>query len=296
MTSLDAGRRCEWCGGLIPAHARADARTCKKSCRQALQRHRIAPAVGAAGATPLHFGYADPPYPGLAKRYYSEDERCAEVDHARLIAELVERYPAGWALSTSAKALRAVLLLCPEDARVAVWVKGSRKGESWRARNAWEPVILWGGRPTKLTCHDELDDVLIWGGRQHSHPDALVGMKPAPFAEWVFKQLGALAGDYLTDVFPGSGAMMRDWKEYGGRDPLEQTPTLRLPFDDLVTAPPTANRLASTPSRLEEAAARVTALTSQEDIDGSGPVSEATYPHDRRTHASEDRHPGSGNR
>lgn len=259
--SLLEDRKCEWCKGPIPAHARADARTCKKSCRQMLARFRVAPADGAAGATPIHFGFMDPPYPGLADRYYSDDERCAEVDHEQLIADARDRFPDAWALCSSSDALEDLMVLCrkvlgPRQVRVAVWNKGPRSGVSWRARDAYEIVIIYGGRPFRLEPLDKLENVLSWGGRQHGHPDALVGMKPAAFCEWVFRQVGALAGDYMTDVFPGSGAVMRAWREFGGRDPSEQTPTLHLPFDDIVTAPPVPNRLASTTSRLEEATAR----------------------------------------
>lgn len=264
-SSLEPGRLCAWCNGPIPSSARKDAETCSKKCRQARHRFRVAPAAEASGAEPMRFAYADPPYPGLARRYYSDDERCAEVDHRELVERLHRDYPQGWALSTSAAALREVLVLCPPGVRVAIWVKGSRAGESYRARNAYEPVIIWGGRQRLLSVSEDLDDVLIWGGRQHSHPDALVGMKPAPFAEWLFRQLGACAGDFLTDVFPGSGAVMRAWKEFGGRDPNEQTPTLRLPFEDIVSAPPT--RLASTSSRLEEAAQRAEARLEGRDPD-----------------------------
>ena len=31
----------------------------------------------------MKFAYADPPYIGQAKRHYSHDPLCAEVDHAR---------------------------------------------------------------------------------------------------------------------------------------------------------------------------------------------------------------------
>jgi hypothetical protein len=48
----------------------------------------------------VRLAYADPPYPGQAKIHYSHDPRCAEVDHAKLIAEL-ETYD-GWALSSGA--------------------------------------------------------------------------------------------------------------------------------------------------------------------------------------------------
>lgn len=53
--------------------------------------------------------------------------------------------------------------------------------------------------------------------RQHSHPGALVGMKSAAFAEWVFRLLGARQGDTLADIFPGSGIISRAWEEYVSR-------------------------------------------------------------------------------
>ncbi len=238
-------RICAWCGKEIRRAARRDAETCTKACRQARQRFRVAPAAEATGA-PMRFAYADPPYPGLARRYYEGEETYGgEVDHAELVARLVADFPDGWALSTSAAALQAVLLLCPPGCRTAIWVKGSRAGESWRARNAYEPVIVYKGRARKLTREETLDDVLIWGGRQRSHPGALVGMKSAPFCEWMFRQLGALAGDDLVDVFPGSGAVSRAWKLYAEPSHLEPG---RMP------------KKRSAPSRLAEAASRTADL------------------------------------
>lgn len=162
----------------------------------------------------MSFAYADPPYPGLARRYYARDPRCAEVDHRELVGRLTDEYQDGWALSTSARALVEVLRICPAGVRVACWVKGSRAGVSYRARNAYEPLIVFRGRARRMTCNEVLDDVLIASGRQHSHPGALVGMKPAPFAAWMFGQLGALRGDALADIFPGSGAITRAWNLY----------------------------------------------------------------------------------
>ena len=49
----------------------------------------------------VKFAYADPPYIGQAKRHYSHDPNCAEVDHAELIAQLCSEFPDGWALSAS---------------------------------------------------------------------------------------------------------------------------------------------------------------------------------------------------
>lgn len=161
----------------------------------------------------MRFAYGDPPYPGLARKYYG----CDEVDHQALVLELQTGFPDGWALSTSSAALRDVLALCPPHARVCPWVRGPRKGAAWRARNAWEPLIVVGGRPRRQDVAADLSDVLVWGGRQHSHPDALVGMKPAAFAEWMFRLLGATRDDELVDLFPGSGAIGRAWDLYTSR-------------------------------------------------------------------------------
>jgi len=182
----------------------------------------------------MRFGYADPPYPGLAGRYYD----APEVDHVKLVARLVAGYPDGWALSTSAEALAEVLPLCPPGTRIAAWVRGARNGLARTARSAWEPLLVAGGRTRRIcTTDDGLADVLIWGGRQHSHPDALVGMKPAAFCEWMFRLLGAAAGDTLDDLYPGSGAIGRAWALY--------------------TSPEAPG--AGLPSRLEEALRRVPA-------------------------------------
>ena len=205
-----AGERpCAWCGEPIRPAARRDAKTCSKSCRQAKHRFRVGPA-GATAATTRLFAYADPPYPGLARKYYD----CDEVDHEELIAGLVSDFPDGWALSTSSKSLQMVLGLCPNDVRVAAWVFGARQGVSWRPRSSWEPLIVAGGRPRRIGVREYSHDALLWGGRQSSHPGALVGMKPAAFCEWMFRQLGAMVGDELVDLFPGSGAISRAWGIY----------------------------------------------------------------------------------
>lgn len=206
---MDECRSCEWCHGPIPSSSRSDARTCSKPCRQAKARFKVSPATATAAA-PKRFAYADPPYPGMARRYYGT----AEVNHRVLIGTLMESYSDGWALSTAASTLQYVLDLCPKGVRVGAWVKGARQCKSMFPRSAWEPLIVWRGRPRLLAVDEYSCDVLQWGGRQHSHPGALIGMKPAPFAEWMFHQLGALAGDDLDDIFPGSGAIGRAWGLY----------------------------------------------------------------------------------
>lgn len=204
-----AERECWWCGGPIAAPARRDKKTCSKTCRQARSRFR----VGSAPLKlyePMRFAYADPPYPGLAKQYYGT----SEVNHQILIGTLTMEFPDGWALSTSSTALQDVLAMCPRGARVACWVRGARAGKSIRPRCAWEPLIVYGGRPWPHGAPEESSDTLLWGGRQTSHPGALIGMKSAAFAEWMFQQLGVTKGDELVDVFPGSGIVGRAWDVY----------------------------------------------------------------------------------
>lgn len=138
---------CAWCRGPIPAGARRDSITCSKRCRQA--RHRFVRGVGvaprSAARIPLRLAYADPPYPGKASYYEGHRDYAGEVDHAALIRRLSIEYD-GWALSTSAEALQAVLALCPPGVRVASWHRGERPGRSLAPLNAWEPVIYSGGR------------------------------------------------------------------------------------------------------------------------------------------------------
>ena len=106
-------RACAWCEGPIPPSARRDAVCCSVRCRQA--GHRFLRAVGRAEAVApgrsLRLAYADPPYPGKARLYRDHPDYGGEVDHLALIARLAE-YD-GWALSTSAEALPAVLALYP---------------------------------------------------------------------------------------------------------------------------------------------------------------------------------------
>jgi hypothetical protein len=119
-------RACAWCDGPIPGRARRDAVCYSVRCRQA--RHRFLRAVGYAEAVApgrsLRLAYADPPYPGKAYMYRDHSDYAGEVDHAGLIERLAA-YD-GWALSTSAAALPAVLALCLPGVRVAAWHKGER--------------------------------------------------------------------------------------------------------------------------------------------------------------------------
>lgn len=105
-------RRCGWCRGQIEPTARADAIYCSKRCRQAAHRFGRACVARERAAKPMRLAYADPPYPGLASRYYADHPDFAgEVDHAELIRRLSIDFD-GWSLSTSSRSLPDVLSIC----------------------------------------------------------------------------------------------------------------------------------------------------------------------------------------
>jgi len=162
----------------------------------------------------MRFAYADPPYVGQAARYYG----CPEVDHVDLVRRLVREFPDGWALSCSSPSLRMLLPICPEGVRVGAWVKpfhAFKRGV--RPAYAWEPVIFRGGRnrnhppPLKggraITPRD-------WVSANITLRKGLVGAKPPEFSRWIFAILGMRAGDELVDLFPGTGAVTKEWAAY----------------------------------------------------------------------------------
>lgn len=87
--------------------------------------HRWVIRLGIEG--PMKAAYADPPYLGCgAKHYGALHEAAAEYDspeaHKRLIERLCDEYDT-WALSLHEPSLRVMLPFCPDDVRVAAWVK-----------------------------------------------------------------------------------------------------------------------------------------------------------------------------
>jgi len=216
MNTSTHGTICGWCRAQMPG-ARSSQVYCSKRCRQAAWRFgRVArplDATGALGVAPMRFGYADPPYPGTARRHYGDrPDYAGEVDHRALVARLVAEFPDGWTLSTSAAALPAVLASCPPGARVAAWMRGARAARSYRPLSAWEPVIYVGGRAYIAPVEERRVDALAHAVvARTTDPDRIVGAKPAAFAYWMFDLLGALPGDTMVDLFPGSGGITRAW-------------------------------------------------------------------------------------
>lgn len=148
--------------------------------------------------------YADPPYPGRAHLYADHPDYAGEVDHEGLIRKL--RGYDGWALSTSADSLAALLPFVPEPHRILAWVKHT-------VTVSWEPVIVVSGRPVHglrdwIQCEP---DSYQWRPKPDSY---VIGQKPEAFCLWLFAWLGAEPGDTLDDLFPGSGQVRRAWERW----------------------------------------------------------------------------------
>lgn len=216
-------RACAWCRAEFLADPRAlyCSRRCRQSAWRLCRRHQVDDA--SATAAPRRFAYADPPYPKLARRYYGREPTYAgEVDHVALIARLQAGGYAGWALSTSAAALREVLPLCPKGARVCPWVKPHAVPPATRGiHNAWEPLIVVGGRQRRPGRPDWLRAYPARRG------GTLPGRKPLAFAAWLFGLLGMQPGDELDDLFPGTGMIGRAWDVLSSGAPGDASPTAR---------------------------------------------------------------------
>lgn len=153
----------------------------------------------------MKVAYADPPYIGCANRYPEK----TEVDHRELIARL-ETYDA-WALSASSPSLKIILPMCPDDIRIAAWVKPfcSFKVGVFPAY-AWEPVIFKGSRRPPRTEPTVRD----WLAESMTLEKNMCGAKPPKFCYWIFNLLGMLPEDTFDDLFPGSGIVTKCWNEF----------------------------------------------------------------------------------
>lgn len=203
-TAANDGHICGWCRSRLEDPR---ARYCGRKCRQAAFRLRRRQTTDAANELPGTFAYADPPYPGLAAKYYKgEVTYGGEVDHRELVLSLEASGYTGWALSTSQAALRDVLPLCPAGARICAWVKPiGASTRTFGLHNTWEPLIVVRGRQVRPGKPDWLRAQPARGG------GALPGRKPIAFCAWLFDCLGMLPGDRLVDLFPGTGVVSRAW-------------------------------------------------------------------------------------
>lgn len=174
----------------------------------------------------MRLAYADPPYPGQAKRHYGDHpDYAGEVNHRYLIDQLGE-YD-GWALSTSEQALQEILSLCPakqpgthgrryqsfSGVRIIIWAKGGCPFPN-EGMHAFEPVIVRGAPAPAPNLRDWLvcePEYFQWRPRP---PEYVKGQKPGPVMEWIFRWLGAEPDDTLDDIYPGSGGVTRTWERW----------------------------------------------------------------------------------
>ena len=154
----------------------------------------------------MRIAYADPPYIGMAGVYPEKKE----VDHRDLVNDLCADYDM-WALSCHTPSLKEILSYCPNDVRIAAWVKpfcSFKPGVN--PAYAWEPVVFWHARSRAR----DVDTVRDWLAESITMKKGLVGAKPAKFCYWIFELLGAEPTDDFTDLYPGTGIVGRCWESW----------------------------------------------------------------------------------
>ena len=162
----------------------------------------------------MRVAYADPPYLGCgAKHYGAKHPEAAKWDsldaHKELISSLAV-YDA-WALSLHSPSLRVILPLCPEDARVAAWVKPFASFKPGvNPGYCWEPLIFRGARKRSRSEPTIRDFV----SANITMRKGLAGAKPAIVCEWLFNLLGLRPEDEFVDLFPGTGIVTETWNKW----------------------------------------------------------------------------------
>jgi hypothetical protein len=181
----------------------------------------------------VRVAYADPPYPGQSKRHYADHpDFDGEVDHAELIERLERDFPDGCALSTSVPALGYVLSLCPNGepskkrhtgggvklgtgVRVCAWMR--KVGEPFppsRVMWSWEPLIIRTPHWKQRYPGDFVQDSIAVTRNSGFLGNEITGQKPPGFCAWMFNLLGLGPDDELVDLYPGSGAVTREWEAW----------------------------------------------------------------------------------
>jgi hypothetical protein len=172
-------------------------------------------------------GYADPPYVGCAHLYKDHPDYAGEVDHATLIERLEAEFD-GWVLHASAtSASMAILapLVAKTNARWCSWVKGfAAFKRNVSVAYAWEPVIIKPARKPAVSKRLVMRD---WIQESMTLKRGLTGAKPEAVCHWAFELVGALPGDVLNDLYPGTGAVTAAWNTWQGKIDMSDTPLFR---------------------------------------------------------------------
>ena len=208
-------RPCLWCAGALK---NGQKKYCQPKCRKAAWRSRQLAVVEGLGDAPKRLAVADPPFVGLAEKYYKDEPSYrGEVDHADLVRRLTSGAYDGWALCCSRKSLRYVLSLVPAwvEPIVCTWTKAIHRSKARGIVNVVEHVIVVPARRRFPGVPDGLVCAVARGG-----DSKLIGRKPIKFVNWVFGLLGAEPCDVLDDLFPGSGIVDSCWKQLKGMGAL----------------------------------------------------------------------------
>jgi hypothetical protein len=163
----------------------------------------------------VRLAYADPPYPGCAHLYKDHVDYGGEVDHARLVYELVTDYD-GYCLHTSSVALADVLarfqIETNEMPRVMAWVKPfAAFKRNVPVAYAWEPVLVRAARKPVVKPGMTYRD---WIAEPITLRRGLTGAKPDAVCHWLFEVMGCHRDDHLHDLYPGTGAVQRAWEAW----------------------------------------------------------------------------------
>ena len=162
----------------------------------------------------MKIGYADPPYIGCAHLYKDHPDYAGEVDHAALIERLESEYD-GWVLHAAATPKSMAVLGPLVEHTGARWM-GWKKTFAAFKKNvtvayAWEPVIIKAARKPVVSKRIVMRD---WVECPITLKKGLTGAKPEKVCHWAFEMVGAHPGDTLDDMFPGTGAVSKAWREW----------------------------------------------------------------------------------
>jgi len=163
----------------------------------------------------MKLAYADPPYIGCAHLYKDHPDYAGEVDHIDLIDRL-ESFD-GWVLHASATAVSMAVLAPLVEKTAARWMAWVKPFAAFK-RNvsvayAWEPVIIKAARKPVVSGRTVMRD---WIDCPITMKRGLTGAKPAKVCAWAFEMMGAYPTDTLSDLFPGTGAVMDAWHVWSG--------------------------------------------------------------------------------
>lgn len=158
----------------------------------------------------MRFAYADPPYLGLAAKFYGDATYDSLEAHRDLLVALDRDYPA-WAYSLHSPSLPQLAPLLPTGARIAAWVK------PWASFKpgvdpayTWEPIFFRSARKWSRTGTTARDYCAAAIATERKFK----GAKASRFCFWLFDLLGAGPHDEFVDLFPGSGAVTKAWQSY----------------------------------------------------------------------------------